>query len=78
MANEKKAFLLTESEHLWDVALRGIGIQLPDEYIIRFQKLANLCNMTELKDITIKDFAHIEVTAREELNERIEKAKKED
>lgn len=77
MEKEKKAFLLTESEHLWDIALRGIGIQLPDEYILRFQLLVNLCNKKELKDITIEDFADIENIARRDLNDRIEKAKKE-
>jgi hypothetical protein len=59
MANEKKAFLLTEEEHLWDVALRGIGIQLPDEYILRFKRLLDLYGLRGLEKTTIEDFVTI-------------------
>lgn len=71
MANEKLSGILTHEEHLWDIALRGIGLQLPDEYILRFVRLMALYGLKNLPNITISDFADIEHEAREELSARI-------
>ena len=78
MANEKKAFLLTEEEHLLDVALRGIGIQLPDEYVLRFKRLLDLYGLRGLEKITLDDMVNIEEEARTDLNKRMEKAEKDE
>jgi len=67
---EQTKFLLTEEEHLWDVALRGIGIQLPEEYVIRFTILHELFEQKGLSNIHIDELASVENIARRELSER--------
>lgn len=77
MEDKKKAFLLTEEEHLWDVALRAIGIQLPDEYLLRFKRLLDLYGLRGLEKVSLDDVVSIEKDALTDLNARIEKANRE-
>lgn len=77
MANEKNG-ILERGELLWDVALRGIGIQLPDEYVIRFNKLAQAVNMAGVENITLDELTDIELSAREEMKRRLAEKEKED
>lgn len=75
MEKEKNG-ILYQKEMLWDVALRGIGIQLPDEYVIRFFKLLTLAKNRGIDKLTIKDMTEIEYNARESMEGRL-KAKAE-
>ena len=77
MANEKNG-ILERGELQWDVALRGIGIQLPDEYVIRFNKLAQAVNMAGVENITLDELTDIELSAREEMKRRLAEKEKED
>lgn len=77
MEDKKKVFLLTEEEHLWDIAMRAIGIQLPDEYLLRFKRLLDLYGLRGLGEISLDDVVSIEKDALTDLNARIEKANRE-
>ena len=70
MAKEKNG-ILEGRELLWDVALRGIGIQLPDEYVLRFCALLEKYGEVGLDDISLNDFADIELSARKEMQRRL-------
>lgn len=70
MAKEKNG-ILQQGETLWDVALRGIGIQLPDEYVIRFCLLCKKANEVGLDKVTLNDLTDIEFGAREAVEERM-------
>lgn len=70
MEKEKNG-ILTKKEQLWDVALRGIGIQLPDEYVIRFVGLLTLANHCGINKLTIGDMTDIENNARQSMENRL-------
>ena len=67
----KEKGLLRDDEALWDVALRCIGIQLPDEYVLRFVRLLDKAKEVGLGKITLDDSVDIEHGARQELERRI-------
>ena len=69
MAKEKQG-ILQHGETLWDVALRGIGIQLPDEYVVRFCLLCSKANEVGLDKVTLSDLTDIEFEARKEVEKR--------
>ncbi|MBQ9646145.1 MAG: hypothetical protein IJV24_07300 [Prevotella sp.] len=64
--------ILQGDERLWDVALRGIGISLPDEYILRFTRLLEEVSKTGLKNITLDDMVTIQYAAHEDVRTRTE------
>jgi len=68
---EGKGLLLRDDEALWDVALRCIGIQLPDEYVLRFMRLLDKAKEVGLGKITLDDSVDIERGARQELERRM-------
>lgn len=68
---KEKNGVLTGAEVLWDVALRGIGIQLPDEYVLRFCQLVHKANQISLDKIALSDMVEIETWARQELEKRV-------
>lgn len=61
------------AETLWDIALRGIGIQLPDEYVLRFCQLVHKANQIGLEKISLSDMVEIETWAQQELERRVKK-----
>lgn len=67
---ETKKGILTDGERLLDVALRGIGIQLPDEYVIRVALLRDLAKVKPLGTITLDDLSAIEREARKAVEQR--------
>jgi len=75
MEKEKNG-ILTRKEQLWDVSLRGIGIQLPDEYVIRFVGLLTMAKNCGIDKLTIGDMTDIENNARQSMEYRL-KAKEE-
>lgn len=70
---KEKNGVLQGAETLWDVALRGIGIQLPDEYVLRFCALMDKYGQKDLPNITLSDLAEIEHEARQEMKRRMKK-----
>lgn len=68
----------TGDELLWDVALRGIGIGLPDEYVIRFHMLLDTIRELGMSNVTIADMATVEHMARNEMESRLKEQQKED
>ena len=70
MANDKNG-ILHDSEALWDVALRGIGIQLPDEYVLRFVRLMEVADKIGLEKVSLSDVVDIEHYARQEMKDRM-------
>jgi hypothetical protein len=70
---KEKNGVLQNEETLWDVALRGIGIQLPDEYVLRFCALMKKFGNKDLPNITLSDVAEIEHEARQEMERRMMK-----
>ena len=70
---KEKNGVLQGEETLWDVALRGIGIQLPDEYVLRFCALTQKANQLGLDKVTLDDMAEIEYNARKEMERRVKK-----
>lgn len=64
---------MQRAETLWDVALRGIGIQLPDEYVLRFCALTQKVNQLGIDNVTLTDLSEIEYWARHEMEKRIKK-----
>ncbi len=70
MAKETKSGILKRDELLWDVAMRGIGIQLPDEYVLRFVRLLDKVKQLGLGQVSLSDFADIENEARQEMMNR--------
>ena len=75
METEKKP-ILTDDEQLLDVALRGIGLQLPDEYVIRVALLRSLAKEKPLGTITLDDLSGIEREARKTVERRTAHADK--
>lgn len=67
----KEKGLLRDDEALWDVALRCIGIQLPDEYVLRFIRLLDMAKEVGLGKISLNDSVDIEHYARQELERRM-------
>ena len=67
---KEKNGILQGEERLWDVALRGIGIVLPDEYVLRFCALLKKAGEVGLKDIRLDDLTDIEFGAHEEMERR--------
>lgn len=55
--NDDNRIKLTRDEQLWKCALRGIGIQLSDEYILRFTMLFAAVKEKGLENVTTSDFA---------------------
>lgn len=73
--------MMTRREHLWDVALRAVGISLPLEYLLRITALIDLYESSEnLGNATLDDFARIEAAASKEAarRERISRTEMED
>ena len=70
---KEKNGVLQGAETLWDVALRGIGIQLPDEYVLRFCALLKRRDVTGLEKMTLSDVVEIEHEARQEMERRVKK-----
>ena len=71
MENENK-LILQGNEHLWDVALRSIGIFLPDEYVLRFVMLLEKTKeVGSLDQISLNDVVDIEKSAHEEFVKRM-------
>ena len=68
---KEKGLLLRDNEALWDVALRCIGIQLPDEYVLRFVRLLDKAKEIGLGKISLNDSVDIEHYAHHELERRI-------
>ena len=71
MAQETKPGILRFPESLWDIALRSIGIQLPDEYVLRFTRLLTAANDVGIDKINLADIADIERDCREEVKKRL-------
>lgn len=71
MAQETKPGILRFPESLWDVALRSIGIQLPDEYVLRFTRLLTAAKDMGIDKVTLADIADIERDCREEVKKRL-------
>ena len=59
MAQETKPGILRFPESLWDIALRSIGIQLPDEYVLRFTRLLTAAKDVGIDKINLSDIADI-------------------
>lgn len=70
---KEKNGILQGEERLWDVALRGIGIVLPDEYVLRFCALLKKAGDVGLKDIRLSDMTDIEYDARQDAEQRVKK-----
>lgn len=71
MAQETKPGILRFPESLWDIALRSIGIQLPDEYVLRFTRLLTAAKDVCIDKINLADIADIERDCREEVKKRL-------
>ena len=67
--------LLRGDERLWDVALRGIGISMPDEYVMRLVRLAQKVHAFGLPSIHLDDLTEIEMETSEEVRKRVAEAK---
>lgn len=62
--------LLNSDELLIDVAMRGIGIQLPDEFVLRLVMLKKKADEKGLCNINLDDFTEIELHAKEQIEKR--------
>lgn len=71
MAQETKSGILRFPESLWDVALRSIGITLPDEYVLRFTRLLTAAKDMGIGKVTLADVSDIERDCREEVKKRL-------
>lgn len=71
MAQETKQGILRFPESLWDIALRSIGIQLPDEYVLRFTRLLTAAKDVGIDKINLADISDIERDCREEVKKRL-------
>ena len=65
-----KEGLLKDDELLMDVAMRGIGVQMPDEFVLRLCMLKKKADEVGMGNVTLDDYTKIEINAREEIEKR--------
>lgn len=69
--------ILTNEENLISVALSVIGINLPQEFVLRVCKLQELAKEKGLKNIQLSDSVEIEHWANQEMAKRLKKYEEE-